>query len=318
MERTVLVIGADGMLGHRVLRKFLDVPGYVVHGTVRGNPIWLNDMFAGGKSELRMIGDVEASDAVRFNTIFEMAKPKFVVNCIGIIKQRLTDANDPVKMVNANSLLPHNLAGLCARFDAKLVTFSSDCVFLGNRNEPYTEIDPPDAWSIYGKTKALGEVDGQRHVLTLRTSFIGHEIKGFTSLLEWFLATVRKQKETGEEIRGFRSAMWSGVTTKFIAELMEKFAWSGMNVNGLYHLAGSPINKYDLLNLISETLGLGARIVPDDRVVPDKVCRRVLRGDMFEEDAGITVPVWRELIGDLSIDHEYYTGKTRPCADRKS
>ena len=55
-----------------------------------------------------------------------------------------------------NSLLPHRLHRLCQASGARLIHFSTDCVFSG-RTGIYTEDDPSDALDLYGRRKFLGE-----------------------------------------------------------------------------------------------------------------------------------------------------------------
>ena len=63
---------------------------------------------------------------------------------------------------------------MAARWGGRVIHFSTDCVFSGNRGA-YTEEDEPDAEDLYGRTKFLGEVAGA-NALTLRTSIIGREL----------------------------------------------------------------------------------------------------------------------------------------------
>ena len=64
----------------------------------------------------------------------------------------------------------------------------------------------------YGLSKFLGEVTNTKNVLTLRTSFIGHEIQ-MLSLLEWFL------NQSGD-VCGYSKAFYSGLTTVEVARVM--------------------------------------------------------------------------------------------------
>jgi dTDP-4-dehydrorhamnose reductase len=93
-----------------------------------------------------------------------------VVNCVGVIKQR-AEAVSPIPSITINSLLPHKLAQMAARWGGRVIHFSTDCVFSGKRGG-YTEEDHSDAEDLYGKTKFLGEV-AVANALTLRTSIIG-------------------------------------------------------------------------------------------------------------------------------------------------
>ena len=136
-------------------------------------------------------------------------------------------------------MLPHQIARLCDQYSAKLIHFSTDCVFSGKKGS-YLETDVKDAEDIYGRAKALGEVTELPH-LTLRTSVVGPEIKEGEELFHWFF----RQEGT---IKGFTKSYWSGVTTLELAKAVE---WAIENdICGLYHVTnGKPINKYDLLEL---------------------------------------------------------------------
>ena len=79
-----------------------------------------------------------------------------VLNCIGIIKQSKA-ASDPLPSIAINSLLPHQLAQIAAARGARLIHFSTDCVFSGRRGN-YVEDDEPDPVDLYGRSKLLGEV----------------------------------------------------------------------------------------------------------------------------------------------------------------
>ena len=74
-----------------------------------------------------------------------------------------------------NSLFPHQVIEVCRKVDAKLIQISTDCVFYGDKGE-YSELDTPDAKDLYGRSKALGEIDNL-HDITIRTSKIFFEKK---------------------------------------------------------------------------------------------------------------------------------------------
>ena len=77
----------------------------------------------------------------------------------------------------------------------------------------YTEDDLTDADDLYGRSKALGEVD-RPGCLTIRTSIIGRDFLKQSALLEWFLA------QRGGTVRGYRNAVFSGLTTQALARVM--------------------------------------------------------------------------------------------------
>lgn len=167
--RPLLVLGASGMLGNTVLRWFARDPGYQVFGSVRNLGV-LKDLQQRAPQVQLVTGfDVETEDGL--HRLFAQVRPEVVINCIGVVKQ-LAGADDPLVAIPINALLPHRLAEHCRRSNARLIHISTDCVFSGERGN-YGEADAPDAKDLYGRSKLLGEVAAP-HVVTLRTSIVGH------------------------------------------------------------------------------------------------------------------------------------------------
>ncbi len=171
---------------------------------------------------------------------------------------------------------------------ARLIHISTDCVFSGKRGK-YREEDLPDAADLYGRSKLLGEITGGR-ALTLRTSMIGHELAGRHSLLEWFLA------QQGKAVAGYRHAIFSGLTTRRLAELIATLIADFPDLCGLYHVAGEAISKFELLSLVRGCFGLDIEIVPEDDFVID----RSLDSTRFVQATGIARPQWAEMIAQLA------------------
>jgi len=161
---------------------------------------------------------------------------------------------DPENAIFLNSYLPHRLTRLADKINAKLIHISTDCVFSGNKKEPYIETDKKDGVGIYAITKGLGEIISDTH-LTLRTSVVGPELKkNGTELFHWFMG------QSGE-IPGYTKAIWSGVTT---SELSKAVKWSiDNNITGLYHVTNNlSISKYDLLKLFKKYTKKSINIKP--------------------------------------------------------
>ena len=274
-----LVLGVSGMLGNAVFRLFADTPGIDVTGTARSGAVtsrFREDL----RSRILTGVDVEQLDSL--TRTFASVRPDVVVNCIGLVKQ-LAEADDPLAALPINAILPHRLARLCDLAGARLVHVSTDCVFLGTRGM-YKESDAPDAQDLYGRSKLLGEVD-YPHAVTLRTSIIGHELGSAHGLVGWFLS------QSGP-VRGYTKAIFSGLPTVELAAVIRDRILAAPSLRGLYHVAGAPIAKYELLRLVASAYGKSTEIVPDDRVVID----RSLDGSRFSEATGYTAPPWPELV----------------------
>jgi dTDP-4-dehydrorhamnose reductase len=158
--------------------------------------------------------------------------------------------------------MPHRLTRLADKINAKLIHISTDCVFSGDKKEPYIETDEKDGRGIYAKTKGLGEVINDKH-LTLRTSVVGPELKSDgEELFHWFM-------KQAESVSGFTKVIWSGVTT---IELAKAVKWSiDHHITGLYHVSNnSSISKYDLLQLFQKYTKKDIDIKPFDGRDVDK------------------------------------------------
>jgi dTDP-4-dehydrorhamnose reductase len=285
-----LVLGANGMLGQQVLRTFGE--RFETTGTIRGSAdrIASPRVFFGA----RIVANVDVMHAGSIEAVVRTCGPAVVVNCIGLIKQ-LPDAQDEKLAVAVNGLLPHELATLGERYGFRLIHISTDCVFSGNRGH-YTEADVPDAGDLYGRSKIMGEVVGSG-CLTLRTSLIGPELDRNVSLLEWFLS------QAGGRVRGYRRAVFSGLTTSVLAGEVVRLVEHFTDLSGLYHVAAEPINKYDLLVLIRDAFGIDVDIQPDEEFV----CDRSLDGTRYRTATGFIAPAWPAMVGQLA--EEYHNWK---------
>ncbi|MFA5844414.1 MAG: SDR family oxidoreductase [Coriobacteriia bacterium] len=286
----VVVFGANGMLGHQLCLRL--ATSLDVWGTVRGDPL----DYARYRllPQERLLGGIDITDLECVSRVLALSEAEAVVNAIGIIKHR-DEAKAAIPSIVTNSLFPHQLADVCEAAGARLVHMSTDCVFSGRRGS-YTESDLPDPPDLYGRSKLLGEVD-RPGCLTLRTSIIGWEIERRTGLLEWF-ATQR-----GKRIGGFRKAIYSGVSTAAIADLIADVLRTRPDLSGVHHVASEPLSKYDLLVRLREKLGWGDIIIePDDEFA----CDRSLVGERFEAAAGWRAPSWDDMLGSLAAEWPRY------------
>lgn len=281
----VLILGASGMLGSTLMRYFFEQKNIEVCGTARS--FWaVQNLSEVLRARIRLDVNVEKADDLR--NLLDEFRPDYVVNCIGIVKQ-LRAADDPLASIPINSLMPHRIAMICDGVGARLIHFSTDCVFAGTKGGAYKESDCPDATDLYGRTKLLGEVD-YPNAITLRTSLIGHEINGNRSLVDWFLAQNGSTK-------GFRNAIFSGLPTIEIAKIIHQHIFPNRDLRGLYHVSAEPISKFELLNLISIVYNKAIAIIPDDHLVVD----RSLDCSRFQQETGFSQKPWPDLVQAMHI-----------------
>jgi dTDP-4-dehydrorhamnose reductase len=279
----ILIIGVTGMLGHTLFAALSAQKNREVSATARSRE-GLSRWF----SPALMNRIHPNTDADNFDSVLRVmadVKPAVVVNCVGIVKQ-LPAAKDPLVSIALNSLFPHRLALACKAVGARMIHISTDCVFSGAKGR-YTEKDPSDADDLYGKTKFLGEV-AYPHCVTLRTSIIGHELKGKYGLVEWFLSQEGK-------VQGYTHAVYSGFPTVEIARIISDYVVPNAGLHGLFQVSSEPITKMELLKLVAKQYARKIELVPCDDFRSD----RSLDSSSFRKVTGYVPPAWPALIENM-------------------
>ena len=282
ITRNVLILGASGMLGSALVKYFAEDDAFRVFGTFRFDEKSSRACPAGNYNKIFCVNGLDYS---QLDLAFKQSRPDVVINCIGLVKQ-VPHANDRILAIELNALLPHRLVELCEMHNARLVHISTDCVFSGNKGS-YTEDDHPDALDLYGRSKHLGEVNYSNSI-TLRTSIIGHELASSRGLIDWFLTQDR-------EVRGFSKAVFSGLPTNELGNVIQFFVLPFPDLHGIYHVSAEPIDKYQLLSLVKNVYQKHISIKTDDSIV----INRSLDSTRFRNATGFLPKSWPELIQSM-------------------
>jgi dTDP-4-dehydrorhamnose reductase len=284
-KKTILVLGGNGTVGHKMYQVLSKK--YDTFATIRTYSDTLRNM--GVFKRDRVIENVDVFNMAQISAALDQLHPDCVINCIGIVKQSVC-ASDPVLTIYTNALFPHLLARECGKRNIRMIEFTTDCVFNGKKGN-YTEQDIPNAEDLYGRTKHLGEVVAE-NCLTIRTSYIGHELTTHYGLLEWFL----QQKE---KAKGYSKAIYTGFSSVELSRIIRDIVIPDDSLHGLYHVSSDPIAKYDLLHLIAKEYGKKIVIERDDSVVID----RSLNSDPFQKITGYKAPDWPDMVKDMHADY---------------
>jgi dTDP-4-dehydrorhamnose reductase len=286
----ILILGATGMLGHKMWQR-LGEQFAECYATIR-SPRTAVARY-GLYDDDRVIDQLDVMNFEAVLRVLDDVRPGVVVNCIAVTKRR-EESTEPILSIELNAAFPHKLAQWTCSKGARLIHFSTDCVFDG-RTGNYDESSPTNAEDIYGRTKALGEV-GSAGALTLRTSLVGREIKERTELLEWFLA------QRGRSVRGYRRALYTGVSTLWMTDLVSEVIRHFPDLSGIHQIAAPMLSKYALLVHARDAFGVDVDIQPDDSFV----MLRNLNGSRFSSLTGIRVPDWRTMMAGLAADPTPY------------
>ena len=283
----VCILGANGMLGNALMYSLTSTQDYQVLGTVRNESA---KQFFPPQIAKHIVAGIDAENILSVALLLQKEKPNVVINSIGIVKQ-IDNGADPIRAIGFNAMLPHQLSKICQSIGARLIHISTDCVFSGKKGTAYLESDSPDPVDLYGRTKLLGELGEAPYELTLRTSYIGNEFESTNGLLEWFLA------QNGP-ISGFTKAIYSGLPTVILADLIRDQVLKMPQLHGLYHVSSSPISKYNLLNLVATVFEKNIIINPDDRFTID----RSLDSTRFKDATRFVAPSWERMIEKMHQD----------------
>lgn len=133
--KKVLITGCNGQLG-RALNELLDGQNLTIINT-----------------------DVDTLDICNPEQVLALVKkemPDTIINCAAhtAVDKCETDQENAYQI---NAMGPKNLAAAAKEIDAQIVQVSTDYVFDGNTDKPYTESDAPCPQSVYGSTKLAGE-----------------------------------------------------------------------------------------------------------------------------------------------------------------
>lgn len=279
----ILILGSSGMLGSTLI-KYFSTKKVEVFGTYR-NQIKKKEFF---KIKNLKRENFIAFDLIKNNKvvpIIDNIKPDFVINALGLIKQKKKISKQ--KMYLVNSKFPKLLGRLALKKNFKLLHISTDCVFSGKKGM-YNETDKTDAKDDYGKSKARGEIIN-KNSLTIRTSIIGHEISSKDSLLEKFIS---KKISVGYE-----NVYFSGFTTLELSKIIFRFFLNKniYKIDKVIHIASNRISKFDLLNIIKKKYKININLKRDSNIYLD----RSLDSSLFNKSRQFKPKSWNKMIKEM-------------------
>jgi len=135
MDKTVVIIGANGQLGSDISEALAVHQFKIIELTHE---------------------DIEVSNFENCLSVLSAFSPSILINTSAYHNLDQCEQN-PVVSYTVNSLGPRNLALICNRLRSTLVHISTDYVFDGQTSIPYIEEDLANPLNIYGQTKLAGE-----------------------------------------------------------------------------------------------------------------------------------------------------------------
>jgi len=208
----IVILGAGGRLGAALMREYrgkYDIAG-----------------FNHAELDLANLDDVRGKlGAMNFDVLINAAAFTNVDAC--------ETERDRAFRINAEA--PGILAEICNEKDAKLIHFSTDYVFDGEKRAPYTEKDPANTISAYGESKLAGEKNvlaAEDGNLVVRVSWV------FGPDRPSFIDAMIKRAQQDEKIDAISDKFSTPTYTHDIAHMLPQFFDRGV-AGGILHFANA-------------------------------------------------------------------------------
>ena len=275
----ILLIGATGQLGGDILR---NNPGH--------------EIVAPGRDRLDLQDIEQVEKGIRD------ARPDVVINCAAFHNVPLCE-EQPGQAFLINCFAVGRLADFCGRYGARLVTFSTDYVFGGEKRTPYVESDAPHPIQIYGITRSAGEhaaiAAAPDHTIIVRTCGLygrsGAASKG-GNFVDKRIADAKAANSLAMGIDQIICPTSTEDLSRAVLALIEHRECGA----GIYHLVNEgECSWFEFTKAIYDILGLKVVLRPVDRKGLSGSMRRPLYSVLANTKAralGITLRHWRKAL----------------------
>ena len=202
--------------------------------------------------------ELDITDSMKIQSVLKQFEPDWIINAAAYTDVDGAESNEEIAYkVNADG--PYILAKSAKEIGAKLVHISTDYVFDGTKNEPYTENDKPNPLQVYGKSKLKGELFIQDTNITgfiIRTSWVyGNHGKNFVNTI---LKLAKEKNEIQVIDDQFGSPTYVKDLGNVVIELVSKRQFNEME---LYHFSNNGvISWFDFAKCIKQLMNLDLKI----------------------------------------------------------
>ena len=240
-------------------------------------------------------GELDITDLGALRAAVNNFRPELVVNCAAYTKVDEAEKEEP-RAVMVNGVGVQNLCLVCQEKDTPLVHFSSDYVFDGTKEGPYSIYDDPNPINAYGRSKLRGE----KHVLRLLSKFYLIRTSWLFGLygnnfIETMLEVGRRQKQicVVNDQRGCPT--WTCHLAQAVVDLIETERY------GIYHIVNrEPTTWFDFAREIFRLSNADIEVFPTSSDKCPRPAKRpqnsVLDPFPIPDVLGRKMPSWREAL----------------------
>ena len=242
---STLIIGANGQLGSELCK-------LIPHAKVIAHT------------------DLDISDSNALKNKLEEVEPELIFNCAALTNVDKCQS-DKDAAYHINSVPPKVIAAYCIKNNARVVQFSTDYVFDGEKGM-YTEEDIPNPINYYGLSKLLGDfaIFPLENSLIIRTSGVFGEKMNFPRF-------VYSSLKEGKEVVAIDS-FYSPISAKNLAKASFELEIKGLN--GIINVAGERVSRYNMALEIADFFSLDKTMVKRSKEMPKGIARRPFDSSM--------------------------------------
>lgn len=247
-KKIILITGASGMLGKKIIQLFSRDDQYEVFGISRRNNY---------NSTNTVMINIDLMDMQAIENVLNQIKPDVIIHCAANVNledcQNNQEAAYKLHVESTKKLANFKPAS------TKFVYISTDSVFDGKKGN-YSEEDQVHPLNYYAESKYLGEkvaLTSNPNTLVIRTNIFGIESSKGHSLIEWAI----KQLASDQSIKGFDDVLFNpvyvGQLAVIIKELLEKD-----KITGVLNIGSDQfISKYQFLRRVAKTFDFSDELI---------------------------------------------------------
>lgn len=243
---------------------------------------------------------LDITDRDRVKEVIGDLSPDVVINCAAYTKvDKAEEERERAFLINATGV--QNLALVCSDKKIPLCHISTDYVFDGSKNRPYTPFDNTNPLNTYGESKLAGEryiewIANRFYII--RTSWLYGE--GGNN----FVYTILRLAKERRELRVVNDQIGSPTCTLSLSEAIRRLIVTG--AYGIYHFTDDSeggISWFDFAREIVRAKSLEVDVLPirtEEFPLPAKrPPYSVLDTEAFTIVTGYRPLNWREVLGNF-------------------
>ena len=248
------------------------------------------------------IEELDLTNPSYVEAFFDKENIDYCINCAAYTAVDKAESEPEIThKINVEAV--KNLAMACSTHDVSLIHISTDFVFNGKSNIPYTENMEPDPISIYGRSKLEGEQKALNHnlnTLVIRTAWLYSSFGG--NFVKTMLQLGRDKDSLKVVVDQVGTPTYARDLAHAIIKIIQKLSSGHKNVNeitGIYHFSNEGIASwYDFAMEIFRQKKIEIEVNPVRTMAfPTPATRpqySVMDKSRIKEVFGLKIPYWKD------------------------